>query len=176
MTSPVSDVALQGFLRDYPPVPYNHRDREYPLAELVPVGPDDGLWYMNEVPESPPRGVPRRSHDEDGQNCHLWVIDERGRPCISEAPLARLGEGKLHHTNLTGGGEASIGGEAWFDEVPRVYLSGSSGRYPPQCREHLEKAVRLFTSVGFEVVSLGWDIEMDKPQRVWDGQAPGGRE
>lgn len=97
------------------------------------------------------------------------MIDGRGRPCISEAPLARLGEGKLHHTNLTGGQNASIGGEVWFGEPPRIYLSGSSGRYPPRHAEHLEDAERLFTEVGFDVVSLGWDPEAGGPQRVWRG-------
>ena len=108
--------------------------------------------------------------DDDGENCHLWVVDERGRPCISQAPLARLGSGKLHHTNLTGGGQASIGGEVWFGETRRVYLSGSSGRYPPDTPAHLEDAEALFRAVGFDVVSLGWDREVDRPQRVWREQ------
>ncbi len=60
--------------------------------------------------------------------------------------------------------------EIWFGEPPRVYLSGSSGRYPPRHPSHLEDAERLFRSVGFEVLSLGWDQETDKPHRVWRGQ------
>lgn len=164
---------LQSFLERYPPRPYRRRNGEYPESELQQVGPDDGLLYLNEVPvTAPPRGSPRRSHEEGGENCHLWVIDEWGRPCISEAPLARLGVGKLHHTNLTGGEDASIGGEVWFGEPPRIYLSGSSGRYPPHHSEHLENAEGLFREVGFEVVSLGWDQEADRPQRVWFGQEP----
>ena len=50
--------------------------------------------------------------------------------------------------------------------MPRVYLSGSSGRYPPRHPRHLEDAERLFSAVGFEVFSLGWDQETDKPRKL----------
>ena len=176
MTEPLDDGDLLHFLERYPPRPYRRRNGDYPSAELQLVGPTDGLWYLNEVPDTVPSGTPRMSHQEDGENCHLWVIDGRGRPCISEAPLAHLGDGKLHHTNLTGGEGASIGGEIWFDDTPRVYISGSSGRYPPLHKEHLEKAERLFSAVGFDVVSLGWDGETDKPQRIWLGQGSAAQE
>lgn len=172
MTEQADGNALRDFLERYPCRSYERSNGDYPSVQLAPVGPADGLLFLNTVPETPPTGTPRRTHDENGENCHLWVIDERGRPCVSEAPLARLGSGNLHHTNLTGGQDASIGGEVWFDEMPRVYLSGSSGRYPPRDREHLEHAEQLFRSVGFEVLSLGWDQEHDKPQRLWLGQRP----
>ena len=128
-------VTLREFLERYPPRPYrrpNSDATDYPASELSPVTVADGLFDLNEVPQQASQGAPRLSKGNDGQNCHLWVIDERGRPCISQAPLPRLGPGKLHHTNLTGGGKASIGGEIWFGELPLVYLSGSSGRYPPK--------------------------------------------
>ena len=161
-------VELQGFLQRYPLRPYRHpEDGAYPPIELEPVYPDDGLRYLNEVPAAMPEGKPRIIDDDDGENLHLWVIDECGRVCIAQDPLPRLGDTKLHHTNLTGGGKASIGGEIWVDELPRIYLSGSSGRYPPEHPEHLEDAERLFSVVGFEVESLGWDEEIDKPKRVW---------
>lgn len=168
MTPESDGEALGEFLERYPPRPYRRRGAaDYPAAELERVTAADGLVWLNEVPEQMPRGSPRRSHADDGQCCHLWVIDERGRPCIAQEPLKRLGSGKLHHTNLTGGGKASIGGEIWFGTLPFVYLSGSSGRYPPAGRDHLEGAARLFLAVGFDVHSLGWDPETDKPQRVW---------
>ena len=109
VTATVGQLPLAKFLKQYPPRPYCRRSAggsDYPAAELEPVTSADGLMCLNEVPEHAPRGTPRRFEDDDaGENCHLWVIDERGRPCISEAPLARLGPGKLHHTNLTGGGQ-----------------------------------------------------------------------
>ena len=171
---PLAEEALREFLERYPSRTYRpHREGgEYPSAELEAVTSADGLRCLNEVPSEVPKGLPRRSMDEDGENCHLWIIDERGRPCISQAPLERLGTGKLRHTNLTGGGKASIGGEIWFGDMPRIYLSGSSGRYPPERPKHLEDAANLFRSVGFEVLSLGWDEEVDRPQRVWRGQLP----
>ena len=174
MLEPIADDALREFLERYPLRPYQLRDGGYPSTELEQVSHADGLWYLNEVPATAPRGAPRRSNQDNGENCHLWVIDHRGRPCISEEPLPRLGKGELHHTNLTGGEEASIGGEVWFDEMPRIYLSGSSGRYPPMHREHLQDAERLFSAVGFKVLSLGWDQETDSPKRVWRGQEPMG--
>ena len=169
--TPVGDeVTLHDFLKRYPPRPYRRRGSGatgYPAAELAPVTTADGLLYLNQVPAHMPQGSPRRSHADDGQYCHLWVIDERGRPCVSQEPLNRLGPGKLHHTNLTGGGKASIGGEIWFGTLPFVYLSGSSGRYPPTGRDHLEGAECLFRAVGFDVHSLGWDPETHRPLRVW---------
>lgn len=169
MTEPTGEDILREFLERYPSRPYQPPDSPYPDSQLEQVGPADGLWYLNEVPDTAPKGDPRTVHEDDGKNCHLWVIDERGRPCISQMPPARLSDGKLHHTNLTGGGGASVGGEVWFGEPPRIYLSGSSGRYPPRHSEHLEDAERLFREVGFDVVSLGWDSEAEKPQRVWRG-------
>ena len=168
--SPLAEEALREFLERYPSRTYRPRPEggDYPPAELEPVTVTDGLRYLNEVPEEEvPKGLPRRSKDEDGENCHLWVIDERGRPCISQTPLERLGDGKLHHTNLTGGGKASVGGEVWFGDQPLIYLSGSSGRYPPEEPAHLEDAEDLFRAVGFEVRSPGWDRETDTPRRVW---------
>ena len=178
MTTPPDDEALQNFLDHYPPRPYHLRGdlREYPRAELALVNSADGLLFLNGVPPDAPMGSPRLAQDDDGENCHLWIIDDRGRPCISHAPLERLGNGKLHHTNLTGGASALIGGEIWFDEMPRIYLSGSSGRYPPNGPSHLEAAEQLFSAVGFDVLSLGWDDEAEKPHRVWRGKRRTGEE
>ena len=163
VTSADTEESLGEFLKRYPSRPYRRRGAgDYPAAELVPVTAADGLLYLNEVPAQMPHGSPRRSDADDGHNCHLWVIDERGRPCIAQEPLARLDSCKLHHTNLTGGGKASIGGEIWFGALPFVHLSGSSGRYPPTERDHLEGAERLFRAVGFDVHSLGWDSETDQ--------------
>ena len=168
VTSTDDEETLCDFLERYPPRPYRRRGAaDYPAAELERVTTADGLFCLNEVPKQAPLGTPRQSSQSDGVNCHLWVIDERGRPCISQAPLPRLGPKELHHTNLTGGGKASIGGEIWFGTLPFAYLSGSSGRYPPTGPGHLEDAERLFRAVGFDVHSLGWDPETDSPRRVW---------
>jgi len=164
------ETTLHEFLERYPPRPYQLRPGigAYPPAQLAPVTEGDGLFLLNDIPTADvPLGRPRRSDSDRGEHCHLWVIDGRGRPCIAEKPLPRLGDDWLHHTNLTGGGQASVGGEIWFDEPSRIYLSGSSGRYPPRDRAHLEAAEDLFRAVGFNVVTLGWDSETDRPMRVW---------
>ena len=170
-------MSLNQFLERYPPRPYRLRPgmHEYPPAQLAPVTEADGLFLLDSVPSHVPRGRPRLTESGRGEHCHLWVIDHRGRPCILEAPLSRLGDGWLHHTNLTGGGKASIGGEVWFEEPRRIFLSGSSFRYPPRDRVHLEAAEDLFRAVGFKVMSLGWDEETDTPMRVWlrSREAPG---
>ena len=170
VTPPGDKETLCEFLKRYSPCPYRRRGSgatDYPASELAPVTVADGLIYLDEVPQQASQGVPRRSDCNDGQNCHLWVIDERGRPCISQEPVPRLGPSKLHHTNLTGGGKASIGGEIWFGTLPLIYLSGSSGRYPPREEAHLKDAEQLFRAVGFDVQSLGWDQETDTALRVW---------
>lgn len=169
VTSRDAEETLSDFLERYPPRPYRRRGAAaFPAAQLERVTTADGLFCLNEVPKQAPLGTPRQPDDQgDGVNCHLWVIDERGRPCISNAPLNRLGPGELRHTNLTGGSKASIGGEIWFGALPLIYLSGSSGRYPPKDREHLEDAEQLFRAVGFDVRSLGWDPETHRPLRVW---------
>ncbi len=170
VTTTVRPLSLAKFLKQYPPRPYCRRSAggsDYPAAELAPVTSDDGLMCLNKMPKQPPLGTPRQSHKDHGVNCHLWVVDERGLPCISHEPLKRLGSGELHHTNLTGGSKASIGGEVWFGALPLIYLSGSSGRYPPKDHGHLKDAEQLFRAVGFDVRSLGWDPETHRPLRVW---------
>ena len=168
----LDDDALREFLERYPPRPYLRRPdgSDHPPTELEPVTAADGLWCLDGVPVPAPQGSPRRSQDDSGENCHLWVIDDRGRLCISEAPVAGLRSDKRKHTNLTGGGDASVGGEVWFGEAAQIYLSGSSGRYPPKNKAHLEEAEVLFSAVGFEVHPLGWDPVAGTPRRIWRGQ------
>lgn len=167
------DTALQEFLEKYPPRPYQLTGgaQAFPPEQLAQVEEDDGLFLLNDLPPSDVAlGRPRQSRFDQGEHCHLWVIDGRGRPCIAERPIPRLGDDCLHHTNLTGGGQASIGGEIWFDKPSRIYLSGGSGRYPPRDHEHLQAAEELFRAVGFEVVGLGWDIDTGQAMRVWRPQ------
>lgn len=78
MVLPTDDHRLQQFLERYPSRPYQPRNSPYPDTQLEQVGPADGLWYLNEVPHNAPEGSPRTVHDDDGENCHLWVVDQRG--------------------------------------------------------------------------------------------------
>ena len=168
VTSADAEEVLRDFLERYPPRPYRRRGAaNYPAAELATVTDADGLLYLNEVPAQMPKGA----HGDPTRMTASIVIcglstSADGR-ALSQEPLHRLGPGKLHHTNLTGGGKASIGGEIWFGELPLIYLSGSSRRYPPEEEAHLKNAERLFRAVGFDVRSLGWDPETHRPLRVW---------
>ena len=98
-------------------------------------------------------------------NTYLWVIDLTGIPYIFEAPIPAINSSLPKHTNLTGGGEAYLGGEIWFASTVALYMSGGSGRYPPISETQLEEATRVFESLGYQVSSLGWDCATGKAKR-----------
>jgi len=155
---------LQQFLSDYPPKPYRppRTGAQYPEEELVALD-DSQLTLLNDGPISASHhGVPPKATRE-GRNCHLWVVDERGLPSILERRDQT--EPPYKHTNITGGGAASAGGELWFLTDDQVVISGGSGRYPPESPEHLERITELFATAGFDVTSLGWDAEVGQAQR-----------
>lgn len=114
-------------------------------------------------------GFPPRRWGEPS-NRYLWVIDDRGIPYIQEAPLPILADRLPKHTNLTAGGLAYIGSELWFGSYESLYVSGASGRYPPQDAQHLADAVTVFESFGFQATSLGWDSDNDEARRYWKPQ------
>ena len=93
------------------------------------------------------------------------MIDIRGIPYVFETPVSAIGDLLPKHTNLTGGGEAYLGGELWFSSASSLYLSGGSGRYPPLNAAQLDEAVGVFESFGYEVASLGWDHIWDEAMR-----------
>ncbi len=80
-----------------------------------------------------------------------------------------LSLGRVKHSNLTGGGPASCGGEIWLDAVDSrlLHVSGASGRYRARTPEQLEDAVRVFEAFGFRVRSAGWSEENDWPERTF---------
>jgi len=103
---------------------------------------------------------------------HLWVILPADLPVILEtAPNVQpppLQSGCAKHTNLTGGEAACCGGELWIDAVSasQLYVNGGSGRYQPRTSDELDDAVQVFESLGFQVVSMGWDDDNDRPARM----------
>lgn len=160
-------MTLDEFVQKYPPqMPRKPPDNEGQLRRLTET---DGIFAVaNPLPEGRVRGSPSQSQNPD-RGRHLWVFFDGQIPSILEAaavtpPL----EGLVKHTNLTGGGAASSGGELWFDttEPMKLYVNGASGRYGPKNADELNDAVSVFQSGEFEVVSVGWDLEVDKPARV----------
>ena len=60
------------------------------------------------------------------------------------------------HTNLTGGRPAYIGGELWFETGARVFVSGGSGRYPPDGVEQIDDTIDVFESYQFGTLATNW--------------------
>ena len=111
-------------------------------------------------------GEPPIEAGAQASNTYLWVIDDNGIPYVLEALIRISNERRIpKHTNLTAGDPAYIDGELWFSSSTSLYLSGASGRYPPESAEHLEDAVGVFSDFGYSVTSVGWDSDMDQAKR-----------
>ena len=136
-------------------------------SEIVQLDVSDGVRILGPAPATGVRfGLPPSERGAASSNRYLWVIDERGVPYIIERPIPIL-DGRLpKHTNLTGGGEAYLGGELWFISTDSIYISGGSGRYHPVSGDQLEDAVLVFESFGYEVISLGWDEIRNQARRA----------
>lgn len=117
--------------------------------------------------ESASQGTPPRSRDDYGAGRYLWVIDHRGVPYLLEQPMAECDGSMPKHTNVTGGEPAWIGGEVWFAGPSNLFVSGGSGRYPPDSAGHLESAVDVFRAHLYAVTSLGWDHETESARRFY---------
>lgn len=148
---------------------YSPRESARPVdpPEAIPIEPGYGLAFLREAPASDVEfGYPPKNSDERGHNTYLWVIDSRGIPYLIESPLSVL-DGKLpKHTNLTGGEPAYVGGELWFSGSTCMFVSGGSGRFPPQDEEQLDKAIDIFASFSYTVTSLGWNPETGRARRL----------
>ena len=102
----------------------------------------------------------------------LWVIVGDGVPAIVErAPRVRvpLQSGVAKHSNLTGAGLASCGGECWVDIAVenRLWVTGASGRYGPRTPQQLLDAVAVLAALGYDVISAGWSTDNDWPERTF---------
>lgn len=134
-----------------------------------PLTKDEGVGELPACRDLMP-GVTRPG-TKDGR--HLWVIvPNEVRTLLETAPQVRpppLSLGVAKHTNLTGGAPACCAGELWGDAVDpkRLYVNGGSGRYTAKSPRHLEDAMTVFESLGFEVVAAGWDSENARPARVF---------
>lgn len=133
------------------------------------LGTDEGMGFLPGAVTTMTPG--RRPGEREGR--HLWVIAPSDVRLILEvAPYVRpppLSLGVAKHTNLTGGGPASCGGEVWLDPADsnKLFATGGSGRYPARTPAQLEDAMSVLSSYGFEVVSAGWSEDNDCPQRIF---------
>ena len=135
--------------------------------EAVQLDSDTGLRLLEPAPATDILvSNPPSSLADDTTKRYLWVIDERGIPYIIESPIAVIGYKLPKHTNLTGGGDAYLGGEMWFASTMSIFVSGGSGRYPPLDGCQLEEATGVFKAFGYEVTSLGWNEDTGRANRV----------
>ncbi len=141
---------------------------DYRPHELLKLSERQGVRQLQPSPASDVHfGAPPTMRGERGSNRYLWVIDRQGIPYIIERPLADIGDFDPKHTNLTGGGNAYLGGELWFSNDSHLFMSGGSGRYPPIDANQLSDAVRVFESYHYRVTSLGWDFKNDRAWREY---------
>lgn len=97
---------------------------------------------------------------------YLWVLDRYGLHFLPELVFYREPGGspgsdgaphlRMKHTNITGGGRALLGGEAWFDAVNlrKVYFNAKSGRYG-RLGEFKDRVFAFIRELGFLVVDVG---------------------
>lgn len=165
-------MTLLEFIERYPPRPSRRQpanDDEHRL-----LGAADGVLHIGAPPMSDTTpGHPARAQADDAR--HLWVF--RVAEGIAQVPAVLelvvttppLQSGKAKHSNLTGGGSASSGGELWVDpaDPTKLYVNGASGRYGPTTPNELEDAVSVFAGLGYKAISFGWDD--DGPARFFRG-------
>lgn len=163
-----SSQVLAAFLCRYPPEAPSLPSDD-PRQDLL-LTPQHGLRILGPAPATDILiGEPPTSRFNS--KCrYLWVIDERGIPYIIEECLEVLGTQRPKHTNLTGGGNACMGGEMWFTSDSSLYVSGGSGRYPAADGHQLDAAVKVFESLGYDVILLGWDDVTGVAKRNWEGE------
>ena len=132
-----------------------------PITGVGVLGPAPALGVVPGTPDSGER------EEGEGENRYLWVIDARGICYILEAPIQELNHNLPKHSNLASSGEAYIGGEMWFQDPCKIWVSGKSGRYPARNRQEWEDAVGVFASFGYEVTARGWNEETGFPNGGW---------
>ena len=168
MASVADTPELRAFWEKYSP-----RQSALPCKphELIQLTDADGVRKLGYAPTQDVKfgKPPRTATRDDSMKCYIWIIDRRGIPYIFEQGLPNLNGYEPKHTNLTGGGEAHIGGQLWFADGESLFLSGGSGRYPPCDKTHLNDAVGVFKSYGYRVTSLGWDRSRGRARRDYDG-------
>lgn len=134
--------------------------------EAVQLTPSSGFRLLPVAPaQNVVLGYPPKAR-QGSHNRYLWVINYAGIPFIQEISIPALNGQMPKHTNLTGGRPAYIGGELWFETDARLFVSGGSGRYPPDGAGQLADSVGVFESYQYAVTSLGWDEEIDKARRI----------
>lgn len=90
---------------------------------------------------------------------YLWVVGKNEiRLALESTKNEKSSRGFICHTNITGNGEAIIGGEMWFlqnDGNYKVYFNFKSGRYPSaDINRNKERVKALLQCVGYQNVEF----------------------
>ena len=160
-------LSLATFQQRYAKRSWNPRI-PYQPHEFEKLDASHGLRALQPAPaQSVCFGRPRVSIEDPGKHTYLWVIDDLGIPYIIDRPFLHLNGAHPKHTNITGGADAYLGGEIWFKDSITLFLSGSSGRYPPMHETQLNDAVQVFESYGYRIMSLGWNFGNGQAERIY---------
>lgn len=144
----------------------NSEARRY-VGDIDQMRPEDGLAYWIDGSVESPRSVsdekPELSEKPDGQ--HLWVVTKEHVLHALEACAfgAQREAGSAKHSNLTGGGRAFVGGELVFLNEATIAITGSSGRYRLRSGEEMAAIERAFAESGYNVWSMGYNQEANRP-------------
>ena len=116
--------------------------------------PDECVYITKEEFDLLLRDCPKY-RDQFFEKKYLWVIGDFGLRFIRENTRnsARAGLKKyVCHTNLTGGGEAYQGGEAWFCDDKKVGINFFSDRYGATTPLQWSAVIQHFKNVGYQNV------------------------
>ena len=136
-------------------------------GDTDPMSAEDGLmcWADGSVDrwEPEPQQKPTFSRSPDGQR--LWVVTQEHVLHAQESCDfgTRREAGIAKHSNLTGGGPAFVGGELVFLNDATIGITGNSGRYRMRSREEMAAIERAFVGSGYNVWSMGYNQEVNRP-------------
>jgi len=137
-------------------------------AEAKPLAAADGLKHLAAPPVADVALVPAppMTIDEAKISRYLWAVVPDLIPYALEQ-TAVFGLELIKHTNLTGGVDAFSGGELWFIDERSFAFNGSSGRYGPRSKSHLDEICTLFRKLGYRVACTGFDTEVNRSRPVF---------
>lgn len=136
-------------------------------GDVDQMSSEDGLmcWVDGPVENigSEPATKPVFSGTPDGRR--LWVVtSEHVLHALEACDFGSEREaGAAKHSNLSGGGRAFVGGELVFLNEATIGITGSSGRYRLRNRDEMAAIERAFIESGFNVWSMGYNQDVNRP-------------
>jgi len=98
--------------------------------------------------------------DAQLQTKYLWTADKDGLRLIREMTPIKFGRKYPSHTNMSGGGTARAGGEAWFTGTNTVRLNAASRAFGfghkslPLQRAEYAQVIRMWRNMGYKVDAI----------------------